>query len=272
MISKCDRSKLGFLNSQNLAGERKFLEEVYEELINLYGVEVSYFEHGYQLSAHDFLYGEHVVAPFSNPIKMKVLLNINDDTQLLSVFGIKTQSDCKIIIGIKQFANYLNDRNAEPKVGSLFRLDFMDARPGGRGFPNLDDFLGDIDYCKNPDDYVNALNKWLSSEQMLSWIRSAPIYEITNVKDFAPNQQLNQLGLYSVWYIECIRWDYSYEPLAPRELGSDQVSDETLYGKLSGGTRIPEPNKKYPQNVEDSSNLIWDYDKRGTKDEVYGEF
>lgn len=272
MNISCDRSKLGFLDRQNTIGEQRMLEQFYEELIQLYGVELSYFEHGYQLSAHDYLYGEHLTAAFSQPIKMKAIININEDSQLLSKFGIQTQSDCRIIVGIKQFAEYMGNNNAEPKAGSLFRLDFMDSRPGGRGFPNAQAALSGYDWCDNPEGYISAMNTWLSSDQLDTWIRSAPIYEITHIKDFFPTQQLNPLGTYSVWYIECIKWDYSYEPMAPRELGSNQVSDETLYGKLSGGTAVAEPAKKYPQNVENSSNLIWDYDSRGTNNSVYGEF
>ena len=70
------------------------------------------------------------------------------------------------------------------------------------------------------------------------------------------------------------RFDYNYAPDAPREPGGDQVNDETLYGKLSGGTNFPEAPKQYPQNIEDESkNNIWDYDKHPQDNtNVYGEY
>lgn len=269
--SPCIRNG-GFLDRKSHAGEQRFFENVYNEFVNLFGMEVSYFHHGYQLSAHNMLYGEHVTAPFSDPVKMKMVGIINEDAVLLSKFGIMTQADGVFIVGIQAFTNYMSSAYIEPKVGSLIRLDFMDGRPGGGGFPNRDAALSAVEFCTNPDEYQEAVNDWLIGSDVQSWIRSAPIYEITLKRDYLPTKNLNPMGTYTVWYIECIRWDYSAEPKAPREAGSNQVTDFTIYGKLSGGTVTAEPSAVYPQNVIEKSQEIWDYDGNSTPSSVYGSY
>jgi hypothetical protein len=83
----------------------------------------------------------------------------------------------------------------------------------------------------------------------------------------------NMLQGHYVWILHAKRFDYSYQPDAPREPGMDQISDETMYGKLSGGTNFPEIPKKYNQNVEDESKRIWDYNNReGSNSSVYGKY
>lgn len=271
-MATCRRT--GFMDRSKLAGEQRFLDNVYNELIHLYGIEISYYQHGYALSAHDFLYGEDVTAPFAEPITMNMLGQVNDDALLLSKFGIMTNADAVFIVGVKSFAEAMSADYAEPKVGSLIRLDFMDGRPGAGGFPNKDDALSAFEFCKDPEAYMNAYSQWLSSRDVQDWIRSAPIYEITVKRDYLPNKNINIMGTYPVWYIECIKWDYSYEPNAPREKGSEQVSDSTLYGKLTGGTTVAEPSAKYPQNVEDKvRDDIWNYNGDGQgRDSVYGDY
>ena len=104
-------------------------------------------------------------------------------------------------------------------------------------------------------------------------LRGAPIFEITERRDENMTMNFNMLQGHYVWILHAKRFDYSYQPDAPREPGSDQVSDETMYGKLSGGSNFPEFGKKYNQNVEDESKRIWDYEKRpGNDTSVYGKY
>ena len=271
-MDKCTNGANGFMDTASLAGEQKLINDIYSEFVQLYGIPVSYYEYGYQLSAHYGIYGEMPTAPFAPPVAMKMIAQVNDDALLLSKFGIMAQTECQMIVNIQDFATAMGNIRAEPIVGSLVRLDFMDQRPGGKGFPNQQQVMSAFNFCKNPDEYQTALNNWLSSVNVQDFIRSAPIYEITQKRDYMPNKNLNILGTYSNWYLELIRWDYTYEPNAPREAGSNQVSDETTYGKLSGGTPVAEPAKPYTQDIPGYSNPIWDYETNGNRDSVYGEF
>jgi hypothetical protein len=105
-----------------------------------------------------------------------------------------------------------------------------------------------------------------------SWLRGPNVYEITERRDENIPGQINPLMAHIVWYITCKRFDYSYEPNAPMEAGSSQVSDSSMYGKLSGGTPTAEPPKPYTQNDELAAKLSWDYTQHGNLDSVYGKY
>jgi hypothetical protein len=114
---------------------------------------------------------------------------------------------------------------------------------------------------------------------MKDWLRTAPIYEITERRDLAPQLNINRLqGVYA-WHIKAKRYDHSYEPNAPYEGGRDQVSDETFFGRLSGGhdgldpDAHPEsPQKKYPQSGQEEADKNFDYPNRGGLDGIYGDY
>lgn len=280
---KCNGNKPRFVNKNTNANERKLVAQWWEEACQLYGTSISYFTHGYTLSTHDFLYGENPTAAFSMPVEMIALAQMNNDSLLLSKFGIQTDSELTIVIPISQFAEYMRNPRAEPKSGDLIRLDEVGwDRPGGGGYPNsYPDTqitgLSSIDFCTmdNPDANKSLTNGFLSGggyNPIADWIRGPNVYEITERRDSNIPGQINPLMAHIVWYIKCKRFDYSYEPNAPRESGSDQVSDSTFFGKLSGGTETSEPAKKYPQNAEDESKKSWDYPAHGNKDNVYGDY
>ena len=50
----------------------------WEDLNKNYGLVVKYWKHGYDLSEHDAIYGEHTTADFGTPRDVKVLLNIEN--------------------------------------------------------------------------------------------------------------------------------------------------------------------------------------------------
>lgn len=280
---KCNGQKFRFINKNTNANERKLLASYWEEVTQLYGTSVSFFTNNYSLTSHDFLYGENPTKAFSTPVEMIVLAAMNNDSLLLSKFGIQNQGELTIVVPIKTFAEAVGNPNAEPKAGDLYRLDEVGwDRPSGGGYPNAYPDtqltgLSSVDLCKlsNPDANSSLGDGYLSGggyNPLDNWLRGPNVYEITERRDENIPGQINPLLSHIVWYITLKRFDYSYEPMAPREQGSDQVSDSTLFGKLSGGTVTPEPPKKYTQDAEKESKKSWDYTNTGGKDAVYGDY
>ena len=274
--------------------ERKLFQSWWNELYQLYGTYIDYFTYEYSLTGHDYFYGEQPLAPFTGPTPMIMLAQFNNDSLLLSKFGIRTDADVTFIIPILAFRTAFNSNTIEPKAGDLIRLTELGwDRPGGiedintltvaatscesiqKNDPLYDacdttNIMSAVN-CKTDAIYYSAYEHAITYDQIT---RGAPIYEITERRDENLTMNYNMLQGHYVWILYAKRFDYSYQPNAPREPGHDQVSDETLYGKLTGGTDYAEKDKLYDQNTENESNRkIWDYDKRpGSDDSVYGNY
>lgn len=280
---KCNGNKVRFINKNANENERKMFANWWSEATQLYGTSVSYFTHPYALSGQDAIYGEDPTSVWGAPVEMIVLAQMNNDSLLLSKFGILADSELSILIPIKDFAEAMGNSSATPKAGDLIRLDEVGAdRPGGGGYPNSypstqTTGASSTDFCKlyDPDSLKSMSNTLIDSTGQSyssdNWLRGASVYEITERRDENIPGQINPLLSHIVWYIKCKRFDYSYEPNAPRENGFNMVSDDTLYGKISGSQTI-EPAKKYPQNSETEAAKSWDYLNNGSKDAIYGSY
>jgi hypothetical protein len=280
---KCNNQRVRFTNKNTNENERNMFANWWSEATQLYGTSISYFVHPYSLSGHDFLYGEEPTAQWPAPITMLALAQLNNDSLLLSKFGIQTDADLTVVIPIKDFAESVGNPLAAPKAGDLLRLDEVGwDRPGGGGYPNSYPStqlsgVSSTNVCDltNPDSLKSMSNGLVTGVSGAwswdNWLRGPNVYEITERRDENFPGQMNPLMAHIVWYIKCKRFDYSYEPNAPREHGSNQISDNTQYGKVSGTPTI-EPDKKYNQDSEDETKKSWNYDDNGNKDSVYGGY
>lgn len=283
-IRTCNSTDFRFLNKNRNENERKLIDNWVNEITRLYGTSISYFRHGYALSAHDSIYGENPTAPFEMPMQMIAIAELNNDALLLSKFGVQSESDLKVLIPIKEFAIAYKQPLYYPRAGDLIRLDELGFdRPGGGGYPNSYPStqlsgMSSMDMCEYiqyGDDLKSTENGYLSGNGYNpwdSWLRGPNVFEITEATDERLPQGLNPLLTHSVWLLNCKRFDYSYEPNAPREHGANQVYDNTFAGKLSGGTETTEPLKKYIQDVSKEAKKSWDYEQNGTNDNVYGDY
>jgi len=231
-----------YLDVANNESEQQLWNNWWKEQIGQYGMQVSYYINGYNLSAHDYFYGEQPLVRYSVPFPIVMAIQLSNDNVILSKFGLEGQADLTAIIPIDTFyatvtaiSGVLSASNYEPKSGDLIQLiEYGSTRPGGR---------------------------------------NGRIFEITERRDQNLTMQYNALLGHYVWILHAKRFDYSYQPNAPREPGYDQVSDETVYGKLSGGTNYPEEPKKYDQNTNTESDKEWDYSRRpSSNSDVYGGY
>lgn len=278
--------------SQN-ENERKLMLSWWKEFVQLYGTYIDYYTYDYSLTSHNPFYGEDTLAPYTTPIGMVMLAQFNNDTLLLSKFGIRTDADVTFIVPIQDFRISMGSNTAEPKPGDLIRLTELGTdRPGSIDDINtvsnlplsscedkpdpLSELCSDgiIEYnsanCTTDNQLTSAYDDPTTFNQLT---RGAPIYEITERRDENLTQTYNPLLGHYVWILHARKFDYSYQPNAPREPGNDQLSDDTLYGKLSGGTETPEKDKKYDRDVDTISRRNWKYiDGSGSNSKVYGDY
>lgn len=275
---KCKgKQTIRFTNVNHNQNERAYIENLWNELTNLYGTAIKYYTNRFTLSAMDAIYGEQPTAGFSQPIEMLALAEVSNDSLLLSKFGIQSTADLVIVIPIKQFYEKMG-AGAEPKSGDLVEMTELGlTRPGGGGnaYPNTQyTGISSYNYC-DKDNVDSTLNGFLSGNgynPMSDWTRGPNIFQVTQRRDQNIPQGINYLQGTYVWILDMKRNDQDYQPNEPRELGSEQVSDSTLYGKLSGGSETPEPPKNYDQSISKEAKKHWDYGVAGSKDGVYGDY
>lgn len=275
---RCTSADIRYLNKNKNNNTKNVVNSWVNEVTSIYGTRISYFTNQYNLSGHDYLYGEHPTAGYSAPTSMTVLVEFGQDPLLLSKFGLTNDSELTIYIPFDSFASSFNNPYIEPKSGDLVRLDEYGVdRPGGGGYPNNYPYTTSVS-GSTPMEVLcqNAFNTPPSGEILYpsasaDWLRGANVFEITQRRDENITGNLNPLLFHTTWQLKCKRFDYSYEPNAPVEFGSDQVGDSTFFGKLSGGTETPEKDKKYTQNANSESETYWDYSNGGL-DSVYGGY
>lgn len=191
-----NRNHVRFLNKHINQNERTLIANYWNELIQLYGTEVAYYTINYQLSSHNALYGEEPTAIFDRTHPIVMIIDITNDSLLLSKFGLAADCDMTAIISIDTFKKIFGPQ-AEPKSGDLIRLiEFGSDRPANR---------------------------------------AAPLYEITERDDELITQTNALLGHY-VWYLKCKHFNFSYEPGVENSPTNIQINDDGLYGRLPCNT------------------------------------
>lgn len=212
-------SNVRYLNKLNNANERENYAKWWKEQIEHYGTSVTYFTHGYNLTSHNFLYGEDPTSRYGKTENVIMITDITNDALMLSKFGIMADCDMTAVIHISSFYETVGC-GKEPKAGDLIQLtEYAADRPGGR---------------------------------------SAPIYEITERDDEYLPMTNSLLGHY-VWYLKCKRFEYSYEPGLSTGINNKQISDGGDYGRLAGGENPEELFQPYPDSVQNSAKAIYDY-------------
>lgn len=193
-----------FLNKGINQNERNNFSRWWKEQINLYGQNITYYSNRGTLSAMNVLYGEEPEAGYGNGKDLIVLLNLTNDSYLLSKFGIVADSDMNGVIHPDMYTAVFGV-SAEPKAGDVMRMtEFGSDR---------------IDYPK----------------------RGPTVYELTEVID---EFQMNALGGHYVWFFKAKRYDYSFEDGSPGSgLGNNPNNDnDILEAAADSNFNYPEEN------------------------------
>lgn len=231
----------GFGDPSNFQAEQAIFKSGFSELINNFGVNISYFVNGFNLSAMNILYGEHSTLEYSEPFEIKAYLELQEGVSL-SQYGMDSSDELTAYISIKTFTDtvsatffQLNGQRVEPKSDDLIRVDALGCnRPGNRG---------------------------------------SKIFRITEVLDQDVAAGINPMMGSYVWKIAAKRYEYDYTTNAPQELGNDQVYDNSFSGKLSSVLfpSLTSVEKVYPFDIDTiSQNEVYDMERNDT--DLYGKY
>jgi hypothetical protein len=184
---------LRFLNKETNQNERNNFSNWWLEQINIYGQNINYYSLGTSLSSSYFLYGEQPDAGFLPAQPMIVLLNLNNDSLLLSKFGIVADSDLAGVIHPTTYTSIFG-AGTEPKTGDVIQLS---------------------EYGQDRLNYPK---------------RGATVYQFTEVID---EFQGNPLGGHYVWFFKGKRYEASYAPDAPPLMGNNPLNDTNQANQAS---------------------------------------
>jgi hypothetical protein len=187
---------LRYLNKGINSNERQLFSNYWKEQIHVNGQLINYYQNKTALSGVNILYGEEPDAGFAPPKPLIVLLNLSNDSYLLSKFGIIADSDLNGVLHPDDFTEVFGTAS-EPKPSDLLQLtEFGSDR---------------INYPK----------------------RGPTVYELTEVID---EFVINALGGHYVWFFKAKRYDYSYEPGSPGSgEGNKPVNDNDALEALAEG-------------------------------------
>jgi hypothetical protein len=223
-----------FTDKTNTATERQLLyQNWFTEQINLYGQKVNYYQNQNNTVNLDNLYGENPTIPYNKPKPVIMMIELNESAPMLSQFGLMGDDDITCYITISGFYQTFGT-GEEPKSGDILELsEFGSDRPGGR---------------------------------------TGRCFQVTQRLDEDINK-INPLMGHYCWLIKGKRFDFSFEPGAPKEGRSDQVIDDTLTGTFSGVSALGIGNyNPILDNTNDSSVNVFDYSKYGNNDDIYGGY
>jgi hypothetical protein len=133
------------------SNDRRRMQAYWEDLINLSGLRIDYWVHGYSFETHDFLFGEDPTAKFSPPRRLRAAGEYTTATNLLTKFGIMGSHDVELYISRVDWENIWG-KKVVPKMKDLFRVvDSSCDRPEGQPpliFEVLDkyDRANDVDF------------------------------------------------------------------------------------------------------------------------------
>jgi hypothetical protein len=186
--------KLRFLNKGVNQNELNNFDNWWYEQIEIYGQEIKFYSNQASLTGMNVLYGEEPDAGFATAKPLIVLLNLTNDSYLLSKFGIIADSDLTGVIHPKHFTAMFGI-SAEPKAGDVVLLQEFG--------------IDRINYPK----------------------RGPTAYELTEVVD---EFQLNALGGHYVWFWKAKRYDYSFEDGSPGAgVGNTPNNDNEILEQLA---------------------------------------
>lgn len=231
-----------FFNPGNFQAEQLIYDSSFGDLINSFGVPISYYVNTFNISAADALYGEDPTRLFLGPYEMQMYIELTEAAPNLSRFGFVSDDELTGYLHINTFTTTMSSlinyaqfgQVVEPKSGDVIELTALGCdRPNGRG------------------------PKW---------------FEITERVD-QDIASLNPLLGHYVYRIRAKRYEHSFEPGLSGERQNQQVFENSFSGVLS--TNIPGTSaseaKSYPFDVDNlSKTAVLDMSVNDT--DIYGSY
>ena len=179
-----------FLNKSTLQCEEDVFNNYWQEIINLYGQQVDYYQSNYSTVSGDDFYGEDPTRQYAVPKSLVIGIDLNENAIMLTKFGIQSEDEVTAYISITQWYDIFG-QGTEPKAGDVFALtEYGKGRPNGR---------------------------------------TGKQFEITERFDEDAARTSQLMGHY-VWLIKAKRFEWSYEPGLSAEGVNNQVYDSKYAG------------------------------------------
>lgn len=225
----------------NFQAEQNIYNTAFSDLINGYGVNVTYFVNQYNTDTADNIYGEHPIQPFAPSQSLKMYVEISANAISLQKFGFSSDDEFTGYVHIDTFTTIFSslsyhtpyNQRIEPKSGDVVAVsDMGNCRPGSRG-PRY--------------------------------------YEITERVDQDIPSINPMLGTY-VYRLKGKRLEYSFETnLSGGESGNNQVFDSTFSGVLSSQLKAVSDPKSYIGDADtESATLVFTMSSNNT--DIYGGY
>lgn len=249
-IIESDDTCWRFTDKNVQAGERVLFSNWWREIINQFGVKVSYFVNTFNVLSADLVYGEEPTKTFADPRDIVIAVNLNDNAITLSKYGFLSDDEITAYVHISAFKTafetlstvYNTQYNIiEPKAGDVFQLsEFGNDRPSNR---------------------------------------QPKYFEITERVD-EDISQINPLAGHYVFMLKAKRFDYSFEPGIPFNTleesisGNQQIYESNFAGRLSGGANPETEGKKENYSEYDIDNYSVEnvFDMSINDTDVYGSY
>ena len=233
----------GFADPSNFQAEQVIFDSGFEELINNFGVEISYYVNTFNLSAMNHLYGEHTTQQYLGPTTIKAYVELEEQSPVYTLAGFDSADSLTLYLHINTFTQKFSALSAyqyqpvEPKAQDKIKIDPLGCfRPGSR---------------------------------------SAKIFDITEVLDQNTTEGLNPAMGHYVWRIKAVRNEYNFETNEPRESVNNQPGDNTFFGKLSSSLypELTGNDKQYPMNSDEYiQDKVFPPSTSGNSGSVYGDY
>jgi len=131
-----------FVNPGNLQCEQLIYNQAFDDIINNYGIPISYFINTFNTLSADLLYGQEPTQKFFGPIEMQMYIELADDAVSLTKFGFDPGDEFTAFVHISSFTTSVSSKfdyskhnqSIGPKSGDLISLSALGCdRPNGRG-------------------------------------------------------------------------------------------------------------------------------------------
>lgn len=231
-----------FFNPGNFQAEQLIYDSSFSDLINSYGIPVSYYVNTFNLSTADLLYGEEPTRRYLGPYGLQMYIELSENAINLSKFGFASDDELTGYLHISTFTSIMSSlinysefgQVVEPKSGDVIELAALGCdRPNGRG------------------------SKW---------------FEITERVD-QDVAQLNPLLGHYVYRVKAKRYEHSFEPGLSAERQNQQVYENSFSGVVSAnipGVSASEV-KSYNFDVDNESKVkVLDMSVNDT--DIYGSY
>ena len=289
-----------FANPELQQAEQLIYDAAYRDSINNFGVPVEYYVNTFNLSAADTLYGEQPTSIFYGPMVVMMYVELAENAINLSKFGFASDDQLTGYVHIKTFNNALSAKDFFIRMSNgdiLQYSDYMTFITTEDSQNLLTEIYQNIVTEDSCDEFLAAINNdynILDNYLRNSFVvepkagdliqlsplgcdrpngRGAKIFEVTERMDQDTSVINPMLGHY-VYRLRAKRFEYSFEPNAPKESVNDQIYEDVFAGKSSSDitfyNETTQP-KVYQDNADDNSKKdVLDMSVNST--DIYGTY